>query len=44
MYQDFQNRQALVIGGSSGIGKIVAKILLNYGASVTLVNRVVVKQ
>ncbi|OLP16205.1 hypothetical protein BST81_22655 [Leptolyngbya sp. 'hensonii'] len=39
MYQEFQQRQALIIGGSSGIGQTVAETLLNYGASVTVVAR-----
>jgi NAD(P)-dependent dehydrogenase (short-subunit alcohol dehydrogenase family) len=39
MYQEFQHRQALIIGGSSGIGQTVAEILLNYGTSVTVVAR-----
>ncbi|NJN56201.1 MAG: SDR family oxidoreductase [Leptolyngbyaceae cyanobacterium SL_5_9] len=39
MYQEFQQRQALIMGGSSGIGQTVAEILLNYGTSVTVVAR-----
>ncbi|MBM0744292.1 SDR family oxidoreductase [Phormidium sp. CLA17] len=39
MYQEFQHRQALIIGGSSGIGRAVAETLLNYGTSVTVVAR-----
>jgi NAD(P)-dependent dehydrogenase (short-subunit alcohol dehydrogenase family) len=39
MYQAFKHRQALVIGGSSGIGQAVAEILLSYGTSVTVVAR-----
>jgi NAD(P)-dependent dehydrogenase (short-subunit alcohol dehydrogenase family) len=39
MYQEFQQRQALIIGGSSGIGQTVAENLLNYGTSVTVVAR-----
>jgi len=39
MYQEFQQRQALIIGGSSGIGQTVAETLLNYGTSVTVVAR-----
>ncbi|MBE9113455.1 SDR family oxidoreductase [Nodosilinea sp. LEGE 07298] len=39
MYTEFQHRQALIIGGSSGIGQAVAETLLNYGASVTVVVR-----
>jgi NAD(P)-dependent dehydrogenase (short-subunit alcohol dehydrogenase family) len=39
MYPEFQRRQALIIGGSSGIGQAVAETLLNYGASVTVVAR-----
>nr|WP_223807406.1 SDR family oxidoreductase [Pseudanabaena sp. UWO311] len=43
MYLEFKNRQALVIGGNSGIGLEVAKILLNQGAIVTIVGRNVSK-
>ncbi|MBW4473995.1 MAG: SDR family oxidoreductase [Stenomitos rutilans HA7619-LM2] len=39
MYQEFKHRQALVIGGSSGIGQAVAEILLNYETFVTVVAR-----
>jgi len=39
MYSEFKNQQALVIGGNSGIGLEVAKILLNQGAIVTIVGR-----
>ncbi len=35
----FENKTALVIGGSSGIGKETAKILLMDGAAVTVVGR-----
>lgn len=43
MYSEFKNQQALVIGGNSGIGLEVAKILLNQGAIVTIVGRNVSK-
>jgi enoyl-[acyl-carrier-protein] reductase (NADH) len=43
MYLEFKNQQALVIGGNSGIGLEVAKILLNQGAIVTIVGRNVSK-
>lgn len=39
MYQEFQQRQALIMGGSSGIGQKVAETLLTYGTSVTIVAR-----
>ncbi|MBW4527920.1 MAG: SDR family oxidoreductase [Phormidium tanganyikae FI6-MK23] len=39
MYPDFKHKQALIIGGSSGIGQEIAKILLSHGASVTIVGR-----
>lgn len=39
MYQDFKHKQALIVGGSSGIGREVSKILLANGASVTIVGR-----
>lgn len=39
MYPDFKHKQALIIGGSSGIGQEIAKTLLTHGASVTLVGR-----
>lgn len=39
MYQDFKHKQALIIGGSSGIGQEVAKLLLTHGADVTIVGR-----
>ncbi|MCU0566214.1 MAG: SDR family oxidoreductase [Oculatellaceae cyanobacterium Prado106] len=39
MYQDFKGQQALIIGGSSGIGKSVAEILLKNRASVTIASR-----
>lgn len=39
MYQEFKHQQALIIGGSSGIGQTVAEILLHYGTSVTIVAR-----
>ncbi|MEI6330710.1 MAG: SDR family oxidoreductase [Pseudanabaena sp. ELA645] len=39
MYSEFKNQHALVIGGNSGIGLEVAKILLNQGAIVTIVGR-----
>ena len=39
MYQDFKHKQLLILGGSSGIGREVAKIMLTYGVSVTIVGR-----
>jgi NAD(P)-dependent dehydrogenase (short-subunit alcohol dehydrogenase family) len=39
MYSEFNHKQALIIGGSSGIGRSVAKILLTQGAIVTIVGR-----
>ncbi|MBD2034494.1 SDR family oxidoreductase [Phormidium sp. FACHB-592] len=39
MYSDFKHKQALIIGGSSGIGQEIAKTLLIHGASVTIVGR-----
>jgi NAD(P)-dependent dehydrogenase (short-subunit alcohol dehydrogenase family) len=39
MYPEFNHKQALIIGGSSGIGQAVAKILLSQGSLVTIVGR-----
>jgi NAD(P)-dependent dehydrogenase (short-subunit alcohol dehydrogenase family) len=39
MYSDFKHKQALIVGGSSGIGQAIAKMLLINGASVTIVGR-----
>jgi NAD(P)-dependent dehydrogenase (short-subunit alcohol dehydrogenase family) len=39
MYSEFKDKQALIIGGSSGIGRAVAEILLNQGAIVTIIGR-----
>lgn len=39
MYQEFNHKQALIIGGSSGIGRAVAEIFLAQGATVTIVGR-----
>ncbi len=39
MYPEFKHKQALIIGGSSGIGQAVAEILLTYGTTVTVVGR-----
>jgi NAD(P)-dependent dehydrogenase (short-subunit alcohol dehydrogenase family) len=39
IYSEFNRQQALIIGGSSGIGRAVAEILLQQGAIVTIVSR-----
>lgn len=39
MYQEFRHQQALIIGGSSGIGKAIAEVLLTHGTTVTIVGR-----
>lgn len=39
MYPEFKHKQALIIGGSSGIGRAVAEILLTDGATVTIIGR-----
>jgi NAD(P)-dependent dehydrogenase (short-subunit alcohol dehydrogenase family) len=39
MYSEFKHKQALIIGGSSGIGRAVAECLLAQGAIVTIVGR-----
>lgn len=39
MYQEFKQKQALIIGGSSGIGRSVAEMLLHQGANVTIIGR-----
>jgi NAD(P)-dependent dehydrogenase (short-subunit alcohol dehydrogenase family) len=39
MYSEFKHQQTLIIGGSSGIGRAVAEILLAQGALVTIVGR-----
>jgi len=39
MYHELNHRQALIIGGSSGIGRAVAEILLAHGTTVTIVAR-----
>ncbi len=39
MYKEFRHQQALIIGGSSGIGKAIAEVLLTHGATVTIVGR-----
>jgi NAD(P)-dependent dehydrogenase (short-subunit alcohol dehydrogenase family) len=39
MDSEFNQKQALIIGGSSGIGRAVAEILLTQGATVTIVGR-----
>lgn len=36
---EFKNKHALIIGGSSGIGKATAELLLQHGAHVTIVAR-----
>ncbi|PSB28136.1 SDR family NAD(P)-dependent oxidoreductase [Stenomitos frigidus] len=43
MYQEFKQKQGLVIGGSSGIGRTVAEMLLKQGAAVTIVGRTLEK-
>jgi len=39
MYPEFKQKQALVVGGSSGIGRTITEILLAEGAAVTIVGR-----
>jgi NAD(P)-dependent dehydrogenase (short-subunit alcohol dehydrogenase family) len=39
MYSEFKQQQALIIGGSGGIGRSVVEILLTQGANVTIVGR-----
>lgn len=39
MYQEFKHQQALIIGGSSGIGRAIAEILLTHETTVTIVGR-----
>lgn len=39
MYREFNQQQALILGGSSGIGRAVAESLLQEGAEVTIVGR-----
>lgn len=39
MYKEFKHKQALIIGGSSGIGQAIAEILLTEGTTVTIVGR-----
>ncbi|KAM3110794.1 SDR family NAD(P)-dependent oxidoreductase [Phormidesmis sp. 146-33] len=39
MYSEFRQKQALIIGGSSGIGRAVAESLLSQGAIVTIIGR-----
>ncbi len=39
MIQEFKNKEAIIIGGSSGIGKEVAKLLLQKGGKVIIVGR-----
>ncbi|MBE9182065.1 SDR family oxidoreductase [Oculatella sp. LEGE 06141] len=43
MYSEFKQKQALIVGGSSGIGRAVAEILLTQGATVTIVGRTLEK-
>jgi NAD(P)-dependent dehydrogenase (short-subunit alcohol dehydrogenase family) len=35
----FENKEALIIGGSSGMGLEAARLLVNAGAAVTLIGR-----
>jgi NAD(P)-dependent dehydrogenase (short-subunit alcohol dehydrogenase family) len=39
MYQEFKHQQALIVGGSSGIGRAIAEILLTHETTVTIVGR-----
>jgi NAD(P)-dependent dehydrogenase (short-subunit alcohol dehydrogenase family) len=39
MYSEFKQKQAIIIGGSSGIGRAVAEILLTQGATITIVGQ-----
>lgn len=39
MYSEFKQKQALIIGGSSGIGQAIAEILLAEEATITIVGR-----
>ena len=39
MYSEFKQKQAIILGGSSGIGRAVAEILLTQGASIVIVGR-----
>jgi NAD(P)-dependent dehydrogenase (short-subunit alcohol dehydrogenase family) len=39
MYPEFKNQQALIIGGSSGIGRTIAEILLKQEATVTVIGQ-----
>ncbi|HEY9815931.1 MAG TPA: SDR family NAD(P)-dependent oxidoreductase [Candidatus Obscuribacterales bacterium] len=39
MYSEFKQKHALIIGGSSGIGRAVAEILLTQGTVVTIVGQ-----